>query len=59
MTTILFMVSVALLLSVTFVASYLWALSSGQMNDLETPAHRMLKDDFIKKVNSERNYNEQ
>ncbi|MBC7741779.1 MAG: cbb3-type cytochrome oxidase assembly protein CcoS [Bdellovibrionaceae bacterium] len=45
MTTILFMVSVALLLSVSFVGFYFWALSSGQYDDLETPAHRMLKDE--------------
>lgn len=45
--TILFMVSLALLLSVGFVGSYLWALSRGQFDDLETPAHRMLKEDGV------------
>lgn len=48
--TILFMVSIALILSLGFVASYLWALSHGQFDDLETPAHRMLKNDF-KEIN--------
>ncbi len=46
MSTILFMVAISLILSVTFVFCYLWALSSGQFNDLETPALRILKDDF-------------
>ena len=55
MMTIIFMVSVALLLSVTFVGCYLWALANGQMDDLETPAHRILKDDSLMKRNIERN----
>ncbi len=46
MSTILFMVAISLILSVTFVFCYLWALSSGQFNDLETPALRILEDDF-------------
>lgn len=56
MSTILFMVSLALLLSIGFVASYLWALSRGQFDDLETPAHRMLKDDgvYVVKENKEK-----
>jgi cbb3-type cytochrome oxidase maturation protein len=47
MSTILFMVSLALLLSVGFVATYLWASSNGQFDDLETPALRILKDDLL------------
>ena len=47
MSTIIFMVSIALILSFSFVICYLWALSDGQFDDLETPAHRMLKNDFI------------
>lgn len=53
MSTILFMVSIALVLSVCFVLSYLWALSSGQFEDLETPALRMLKNDYNSKQNKE------
>ncbi len=56
MTTILFMVAVALILSVSFVICYLWALSEGQFNDLETPAHRILKDDYILKVPERKNH---
>ncbi len=46
MSLMIFMVSMTLLLSIGFVVSYLWALSKGQFDDLETPAHRILKDDF-------------
>jgi cbb3-type cytochrome oxidase maturation protein len=58
MITILFMVSVALLLSVSFVICYLWSVSSGQFDDLTTPALRMLKDDAKVKVVHERNHDE-
>lgn len=58
MMTILFMVSIALCLSVTFVAGYLWALSKGQFDDLQTPALRILKDDLKNINNSERKENE-
>lgn len=59
MMTILFMVSVALILSVGFVVCYLWAISNGQFDDLTTPALRMLKDDIhIQKEKKERNLNE-
>jgi len=51
------MVSVALLLTISFVASYLWALSRGQFDDLETPAHRILKDDLSKINNNKENKN--
>ena len=52
---ILFMVGIALILSLVFVGCYLWSLASGQMDDLETPALRMLKDELIPKGNVERN----
>ena len=51
MTTIIFMVSVALILSVTFVTCYFWNLASGQYDDLVTPALRVLFDDTELKVN--------
>ncbi|MGZ3691387.1 MAG: cbb3-type cytochrome oxidase assembly protein CcoS [Pseudobdellovibrio sp.] len=46
MNLILFMVSLALTLSISFVVIYIWALSGGQFDDLDTPARRMLKDDL-------------
>lgn len=47
--TIVFMVSLALILAIAFVVAYLWAMSDGQFDDLETPALRILKDDFDNK----------
>jgi cbb3-type cytochrome oxidase maturation protein len=58
MMTILFMVSVALLLSAGFVACYLWSISNGQFDDLTTPAIRMLKDDFQFQKDKERKFDE-
>lgn len=46
MITIIFMVSVALILSFTFVVAYLWSLASGQYDDLVTPAMRILAEDI-------------
>lgn len=47
MNLILFMSILALMLSFGFVICYLWALSNGQYDDLDTPAHRILKDDVV------------
>jgi len=58
MMTILFMVSVALILSASFVACYLWSVSNGQFDDLSTPALRILKEDFKVQKEIERNLNE-
>lgn len=58
MITILFMVSVALILSGSFVGCYLWSISSGQYDDLSTPALRMLKEDLKVETEIERKRNE-
>lgn len=58
MMTIIFMVSMALILSASFVACYLWSISSGQYDDLSTPALRMLKEDLKLETEIERNRNE-
>lgn len=39
----------ALLLALIFLAAFIWAVRSGQMDDLETPAHRILGDDEVRK----------
>jgi cbb3-type cytochrome oxidase maturation protein len=39
----------ALLLALIFLAAFIWSVRSGQMDDLETPAHRILGDDEIRK----------
>ena len=35
----------ALLLALLFLAAFIWSVKSGQMDDLETPAHRILGED--------------
>lgn len=44
--TIIFMVILALMLAGSFVSAYIWAMENGQYDDLDTPAMRILKDDF-------------
>jgi cbb3-type cytochrome oxidase maturation protein len=58
MMTIIFMVSVALFLSVCFVMGYFWSVSNGQFDDLATPALRMLKDDFLIQKKTERTFDD-
>ena len=38
------MVPVSLLLGFSFVAGFIWCVRSGQMDDTETPAHRIFED---------------
>jgi cbb3-type cytochrome oxidase maturation protein len=45
MNIMILMIPMALLLGIGFVVSFFWATSEGQFDDLETPAHRILKDD--------------
>ena len=49
MNIVYFMLPMALLLGFGFVAAFSYASRRGQFDDLETPAHRMLLDDEIKK----------
>lgn len=44
---IYFLLPIALLLAACFIAFFIWATKSGQYDDLETPAKRMLFDDNI------------
>jgi cbb3-type cytochrome oxidase maturation protein len=41
------MVPFALLLGLGFITAFILAAYSGQYDDLETPAHKILTDDFI------------
>ncbi len=43
------MIPIALLLGFIFVLGFIWAVNDGQMDDLETPAIRILNDDLIDK----------
>jgi cbb3-type cytochrome oxidase maturation protein len=36
---------IALLLALAALAAFIWSVRSGQMDDLETPRHRVLFDD--------------
>ncbi|MHC5114397.1 MAG: cbb3-type cytochrome oxidase assembly protein CcoS [Planctomycetota bacterium] len=36
---------IALIIAAAAVAAFLWAVKSGQMDDMDTPAMRMLHDD--------------
>ena len=45
MTALLILIPVALFLGLLGLAAFLWALKSGQFDDLEGAAHRILQDD--------------
>ncbi len=45
MTVLYVLVPLALILAASAVAAFLWATKTGQLDDLETPAMRMLHDD--------------
>ena len=49
MNVLLFMIPFALVLGFGFVAVFLMAVRRGQFDDLETPAHRILKEDPSRK----------
>ncbi|MFN7825063.1 MAG: cbb3-type cytochrome oxidase assembly protein CcoS [Pseudobdellovibrionaceae bacterium] len=46
MSVLFLMIPMALILSGGFLFAFLWATSSDQFEDTETPAHRMLNDEF-------------
>ena len=45
MEVLLLILPFALLISIAFIASFIYAVRSGQYDDLETPAYRALLDD--------------
>jgi cbb3-type cytochrome oxidase maturation protein len=47
MTVLLFLIPLALLLGLAALAAFLWSLRSGQFDDLDGAAHRVLMDDDI------------
>lgn len=50
MNILMMMIPIALLLAGCFVAAFFWATSDGQFDDLETPSHRILKEDNERKI---------
>jgi cbb3-type cytochrome oxidase maturation protein len=50
------MIPMALLLGFGFVAAFLWAAESGQFEDTETPAHRILDHGDDERIQHERTH---
>jgi cbb3-type cytochrome oxidase maturation protein len=44
-----FLLPVSILLGLSFLIAFIWSVRKGQLDDMETPAYRMLLDD--EKVN--------
>ncbi len=49
MSVIYLSIPMAMVLGTLFVAGFIWAVRSGQFDDVETPAHRILDENDIKK----------
>ena len=45
MTVLIIMIPMALILGFGFVVAFIYSMKSGQFDDLETPAHRILKEE--------------
>lgn len=52
------MIPMALLLGSIFVGIFFWAVSQGQLDDLETPAHRILNDNQRQSKHERPSYDE-
>lgn len=50
MTILLFLIPLALLLGLGALAAFMWSLRSGQFDDLDGAAHRVLMDDDLDKT---------
>lgn len=44
MSVLYIMIPISLLLGASFIAAFIWNVKNGQMDDIETPAHRILED---------------
>ncbi|WP_457796016.1 cbb3-type cytochrome oxidase assembly protein CcoS [Methylocystis sp. S23] len=47
MTVLLFLIPLALLLGLAALVAFMWSLKSGQFDDLDGAAHRVLMDDDV------------
>ncbi len=45
MSILVMMIPIALIFAGAFVGAFVWATKSGQFDDVDTPAHRMLNED--------------
>ncbi|MBE7545633.1 cbb3-type cytochrome c oxidase maturation protein [Candidatus Kuenenia stuttgartiensis] len=50
MTILYIMIPISIVLASFFVYTFLWAVKNEQFDDLETPAHKILIDDWNKKI---------
>lgn len=48
MSSLVLLIPIALLLGIAGLAAFVWSLNSGQYDDLDGAAHRVLKDDEAK-----------
>lgn len=55
MSAVLFLIPIALFLGVLGLAAFLWSLRSGQYDDLEGAAHRILNDDDDRPIKEQSN----
>ena len=53
MSAVYIVLPIALLLALLFLAAFIWSVRSGQMDDLETPAHRIFGEDDERKAKAE------
>ncbi len=49
MTVLLFLIPLALLLGLGALAAFMWSMKSGQFDDLDGAAHRVLMNDDVEK----------
>lgn len=56
MNVVWFLIPVSILLGILFLVAFIWSVKKGQLDDMETPAYRMLLDDEESK-NNINNYN--
>lgn len=53
MSILYFIIPVAFILALLFLAAFFWATNHGQYDDLESPAYKMLMDDYKKEGRNE------
>lgn len=39
------MIPISLVLGLSFLAAFIWSVSNGQLDDVDTPSHRILNDE--------------
>lgn len=52
MNVVWFLLPVSILLGISFLIAFIWSVRKGQLDDMETPAYRMLLDDEKSDINN-------